>query len=181
MNIQQLREKYPSLYQSRDRGTIDEFLIVNSPIPEELIGNAYMIGVSKEKYLYIIQDGNKLEIPGGKKDIGEGHIETIKREMLEEAGVAIESYDVFGAWHLVLRSNKSLYPHLPHPEMYMVVGFGEVRKICEPSNPIGTIQTKEVKFDSIENAVKAFRESKRDDLADLYQLAWNIQNNNILS
>jgi len=144
----------------------------NSP-PEELIGNVYMIAEVNGLLLYVVQEDGRLQVPGGKKDPGETYLETIRREMIEEAGAELRTFNVFGGWHLHLRSEKPLKPHLPHPEMYMVVGWGQVDIVKSPTNPEGSHKTSEVKLGTIDEVVVAFESAGRKDLAELYQFAWS--------
>jgi 8-oxo-dGTP diphosphatase len=179
MKSSDLTLRYPALFKLGTRGTIDEFKATTIVPDESLIGNTYMIAESNGKLLYIIQEDGNFQIPGGKKDPGENHIETIKREMIEEAGAEIESFSQIGLWHLILKSEKPFHPHLPHPELFMVVGFGKVKITQRPSNPDGSKATRDVCLDTIENVTEIFRKQNRNDLADLFQFAWDMKKSDL--
>ena len=58
-----------------------------------------------------------------------------RRELLEEAGAQLLTFELFGAWHCRSSAPAPYRPHLPHPESYRVVGYGEVALVGAPTNP----------------------------------------------
>ena len=97
--------------------------------------------------------------------------DAISRELVEEAGARLVTFELLGAWHCFSTASKPYRPHLPHPEFYRLVGYGAVEIIGNPENPEGGEQVASVEFVSIEKAVQRFRDINRFELAELYQLA----------
>ena len=97
------------------------------------------------------------------------------RELIEEAGARLITFDPFGAWHCFSTAPKPYRPHLPHPEFYRVVGYGPVEIIGSPENPEGGEQVASVEFVPIEEAVQRFRDINRFELGELYQLAARVR------
>jgi len=163
--------RFPALFESGHRGTIDQFELCSELPAESLIGNAYLVGVHKGRYLSIEQEDGRLTVPGGKKDPGESFNETLRRELMEEAGATVLKYQVFGAWYLKLRGAAPFLPHLPHPFMYMVVAVGEVVLGDEPTNPDDALRTTRVRLEPLSKCIERFELHGRRDLAELYALA----------
>jgi 8-oxo-dGTP pyrophosphatase MutT (NUDIX family) len=102
---------------------------------------------------------------------GEGYLETIRREALEEAGAHLISFRLFGAWKCHALGGP-YRPHLPHPKFYRVVGEVELRSA--PANPPSTETITAVEAVSLETAVARLAASGQQHhraLAELYQLA----------
>ena len=112
-------------------------------------------------------------ITGGTLEPGENYLEAIQRELVEEAGARLINLKPIGAWHCHSLAESPYRPHLPWPEFYRIVGYGEVELIEKPENPkdgeqvleVGTFSPEEV------NRLLAQRPDDGQELAEIYRLA----------
>lgn len=108
-------------------------------------------------------------------ELGESYLDTICRELLEEAGARLLTFEPFGAWRYFSFAPEPYRPHLPHPEFYRVVGWGEAVIVGQPQNPQGGEQVIDVACVPVEEASQRFLAVGRPDLAELYRLAAAIR------
>lgn len=166
------KEDYPTLFAPIDNARVRaQFVLLDALPPEELIGNVYVVPRVGDEWLYFIEVNGRYQVPGGKKEPGEEHLDTIRRELMEEAGAEMRDFQFLGAWHSHMKNEKPLLPHLPHPESYGLVGTGQVNVVGAPTNPEGAGHTREVHVAGLEEVIGAFRSNGRNDLADLYCLS----------
>jgi 8-oxo-dGTP diphosphatase len=97
----------------------------------------------------------------------------LRRELLEEAGAEMLSFTPVGAWYCQAKARYK--PHSAFPNFYRYVGVGEVRLIAQPTNPADGEQVEEVLAVSLQQAQAYFTQSKRPDLAELYELASQVK------
>lgn len=121
-----------------------------------------------------IQTG-EWEVPGGTLEPEETYSDAIRRELIEEAGARLITYEPLGAWHCFSTAPKPYRSHLPHPEFYRIVGYGAVEITGNPENPVGSEQVASVELVPIEEAVRRFQDINRFELAELYQLAARVR------
>ncbi len=115
------------------------------------------------------------EVPGGTLEPDECYSDAIRRELIEEAGARVITFELLGAWHCFSTAPKPYRSHLPHPEFYRLVGYGAVEIISSPENPEGGEQVASVEFVPIEEVVQRFHAINRFELAELYQLAAKVR------
>jgi 8-oxo-dGTP diphosphatase len=75
-------------------------------------------------------------VPGGTLEPGEHWRAALERELLEEAGAYLRTYTPFAV--LQCHSRTAPYrPHLPHPDFYRLLGYGDVELGGAPAVPAG--------------------------------------------
>ncbi|MEZ4563743.1 MAG: hypothetical protein R2853_13505 [Thermomicrobiales bacterium] len=85
--------------------------------------------------------------------------------------IAIAMKAAYGCDGISLRQHNEPYrPHLPHPDFYRVVGFGEIALVGSPTNPPESEDVDEVSVMPVGAAEDLFRVWRRPDIAALYRL-----------
>ena len=167
-----IQSNFPNLFGSTSWGTVTcRFEPLNEMPPLNLISNVNLVPFNEDRWLVLRLQTGEWEIPGGTLEPGESYSDAIGRELMEEAGARLITFEPFGAWHCFSTASKPHRPHLPHPEFYRLVGYGAVEIISNPENPEDGEQVASVDFVPIEEAVQRFRDINRFELAELYQLA----------
>ena len=168
---------YPYLAQVRTGARQRwQFELRAAPPPAHLISNVYAVSFVGAQCLLIRmlhRQRQVWDLTGGTLEPGETYLDAIRRELMEEAGARLLTFEPFGAWHCWSSAPAPYRPHLPHPESYRVVGYGEAALVGSPTNPPDGEQVIEVACVSVEEAVQRLRTSWPDlpELAELYQLA----------
>lgn len=173
MSPENLARRYPHLF----RQTIwpwavrAQFLILKDAPPPDLISNVKIVPRSGKDWIIIRLKDGSWEIPGGTLEPSETYLAASERELMEEAGALMDSFQLIGAWHCFSQADKPYRPHLPFPEFYRVVGVCEVQLIGLPQNPIGGEEIVAVERVPLKTAVARFESQQRYDLAELCQLS----------
>lgn len=165
---------FPNLFAETDLtipGMNARFQRLPASPPTHLISNVNVVPFIGNDCLVIVLSENHIDIPGGTLEAGETYLDAAKRELIEEAGAQLLDFNLFGGWHCRSSSPQPYRPHLPHPEFYRLTGYGNVRQIGLPANPLDGEQIIRVDRLSLRDAVQCFQTQGRDDLAELYQLA----------
>jgi 8-oxo-dGTP diphosphatase len=139
--------------------------------PPHLISNVNVVPYVGDQWLVIRLENGNWEIPGGTLEPDESYLDAARRELLEEAGARLLTFQIFGAWKCISEAPKPYRPHLPHPEFYRLVGYGEVELVGLPLNPSDAEQVASVELVTLDEAARRYRSVGRDDLAELYLLA----------
>ena len=172
-----IQSNFPNLFGDTSWGSVTcRFEPLNEIPPPNLISNVNLVPFSEDRWLVLHLQTGEWEVPGGTLEPGESYSEAISRELIEEAGARLITFEPLGAWHCFSTAPKPYRPHLPHPEFYRLVGYGAVEITGSPENPEGGEQVVSVDFVPIEEAIQRFRDINRFELAELYQLAARMRN-----
>ncbi|MCP4138770.1 MAG: NUDIX domain-containing protein [Chloroflexi bacterium] len=134
-----VEKKYPNLFNEVTwpwGPTRAKFLLLDKIPPSHLIGNINIVPKVGNSWLMLRHQNGSWDIPGGTIEKDEYYMDTLRRELIEEAGAKLHSFKLFGAWHCVSLAPKPYRSHLPHPEYYRIVGLGDVEVIQSPTNPL---------------------------------------------
>ena len=173
MNVD--KSKFPLLFEDRvwPWGPTRARFETGPEPPAELISNVNLVPyIDDGNWLVVRHDGGWC-ITGGTLELGEDYRAAIERELLEEAGARLVSFQYLGAWHCHSKADKPYKPHLPWPEFYRVVGYGEVEIVGEPGTPADGERIHEVACVPLEEACTRLMSKPYDgpELAELYRLA----------
>jgi 8-oxo-dGTP diphosphatase len=178
MPIQDIARQYPHLFKEVTwpwEPTRVSFVLLENAPPNHLIANVNIVPRIGNKWVMIQLADGSWEIPGGTLEPDEDCMDAIRRELKEEVGAQLISYQLIGAWDCLSLSDKLYRPHLPFPKYYRLVITGEIRIVKLPDNPPGCEKVISVASIPLKTAVDRFISQSRYDLAELYQLASRLQ------
>lgn len=171
-----LRQSDPALFTPVRYGPVEAVFVPSTTLPPEtLIGNVNIVAFVGEDAVVIRVAGGRPEIPGGTLEPGEHYLDALRRELREEAGAALRSFALLGAYRCHSAAPDPYRPHLPHPDFYRVVGYGQIALTGLPTNPLGGEQVVAVTVMPVVAATDLFREWQRPDIAALYRLAVSLR------
>ncbi|MFD0870175.1 MULTISPECIES: NUDIX hydrolase [Paenibacillus] len=174
------KKRYPNLFQTNVWGQAISQFDVDLP-PEPLISNVNIVPfLDDEKCILIRLDNGNWEMPGETLEPDEHYQSALMRELMEEAGARLVSpFIVFGAWRFVSSTARPYRPHLPHPIYYRAVGYGDVELVSAPLIPEDGEMVVAVEAMTLQEAKQQFMKSGRADLAELYELAYDLRNRKV--
>lgn len=149
-----------------------QFVVGDVP-DEDLISNINIVPFVGQWVVIIKTTDGRYEIPGGTREPDEPYLDTIHRELCEEAGAQLKTgakYTPVGYWHCESLIDKPYRPHLPHPVSFRMAGYADVEIFSDPLNPPDGEQIAAVEVVPLDRAVERFLMMNRPDIADLYRL-----------
>ena len=167
--------EYPTLLNAIDWGNVRANFRLSINFDERLVSNVSIIPIIEDKYVIFQIENGMWELPGGTLEAGEEYLEALKREVMEELGAELITYNLFGFFECRSSAEIPYKPHIPHPIFNRVVGYGEVRLVGKPLNPVDGEQVIAVEIVEIDEAISRFKKVGREDIAELYQLAHQIK------
>lgn len=168
--------KFPHLFREWSWGPLRlQFELRDTPPPAPLIGNVNIIPYTEAGWVVLELQNGSIEIVGGTLEPEEQYLDTVKRELVEEAGATLLDFRLFGAFYCISSMPEPYRPHLPHPEFYRLVGYGKIELIGRPTVPAGGEAVVAVHCVSLDEAVQLFRQQNRHELTELYLLAAEIR------
>ncbi len=163
---------YPDLFRTLDWRVVTADFELTADLPnDDMIANVNMVPRVGDRWLMVRFASGVWWVPGGTREPGETISDTIRRELLEEAGAEALSLSFFGAWRCTSTQPEPYRRHVPHPVFYRAVAVGDVRVIGAPTVPADGEEIRDVAVVPLDEAVDRFRATDRRDLADLYRLA----------
>lgn len=144
-------------------------LLAQAP-PEGLISNINLLPYSDKGWVVLQMDNGDYDITGGTREPGEPWWDTLRRELVEEAGAELLDFNLLGAWACTSLAATPYRPHLPFPQSERIVGVGRVQLNGAPSLPPDGERVAAVLELPLELIVEGFARQGRHDLAELYQL-----------
>src|SRR5215203_623778 len=117
-------DRYPALAREADWGFARVQFGLCGPLPPaHLISNVNLVPFVGAACVVIHVHPGRWEMPGGTVEPGEPYIDTLRRELLEEAGACLLTFTPLGAWRCLSPAAAPFRPHMPHPEFYRLVGW----------------------------------------------------------
>ncbi|KAA8785410.1 8-oxo-dGTP diphosphatase [Paenibacillus sp. 4624] len=168
-------EQFPALSAPIHWGIVEAEFRLGEQIDKTLVSNVSIIPFVGEQCVVFQLDNGLWELPGGTLEAGEHYMRGLKRELMEELGAELRSYQVFGQFHCTSRALEPYRPYIPHPHFVRVIGYGDVELVGEPLNPEDGEQVVSVEVVGIAEAVRRFREQNRQDIAEMYALAYLLR------
>jgi len=149
---------YPALQPwINDAGNKVELVPFDESLPSEKITHAYAISFLNQEACIIPRRGNGMWwLPGGTIEQGETWRETLKRELMEELGVRIQTYEPFIAYYA--------------KDKYRIVSWAVVEPMVKAVDPDGDVGIVEIRVINPKELTQFYK----TDLLELYLLATEL-------
>ncbi|WP_366289645.1 NUDIX domain-containing protein [Paenibacillus sp. AN1007] len=167
--------QFPALSTTIHWGIVEAEFRLGKQVDETLVSNVSIIPFVGEQCVVFQLDNGLWELPGGTLEAGEPYMGGLERELMEELGAELRSYQIFGQFHCTSSAPSPYRPYIPHPHFVRVIGYGDVELVSDPLNPEDGEQVVSVEVVNIDEAVQRFREQNRQDIAEMYELAYVLR------
>jgi 8-oxo-dGTP diphosphatase len=97
---------------------------VNLP-PANLITSVHVLAFDGEKLLMVEHETRGWDLPGGHVEAGETLMQSLARELLEEAGAEVGEARVIGHWRCEVMAEKPENYNYPYPVSYLMLCLGD--------------------------------------------------------
>ena len=145
--------------------------------PQSLVSHVHLVPFAGEDCVLIETVESGWEMPGGTLDENEPVERGLQRELQEEAGASVESFEIFGSWECVTSDEKPYRPHIPHPRFHIALGWAEVVLTGSPQTGEGMETVLEVAKFPLDAAIDTFVQNGKPAFAALYLLAAELRKN----
>ena len=167
---------YPSLFGPVGWGPVQcRFALLEAEPPAQSVSNINIVPFVGDLAVLIELEGGTLEPVGGTLEPGETYLQAVERELMEEVGARLLSLELFGVWHCQSSAPAPFRPHIPHPEFYRLVAYGDIEIVGKPQSLEGAERVCHVHLLPVEEAANSYRANGRPELAELYLLAKRIR------
>lgn len=155
-----------------------QFELLPHDLDESLISNVRIVPFVGDECVVIQFDNGDWDHPGGTLEPGESYMDAARRELSEEAGAVLRSFEPFGVFNCHSLRDGPYQPHLPHPDFYHLIGYADVEITHAPTNPPDGETVIQVQLISPAAAGALFAERREDAgrwMAEMYLLAEKLK------
>ena len=128
------KSNFPNLFGDTNWQTVTcRFKCLSEMPPLNLISNVNLVPFKEDRWLVLRLQTGVWEVPGGTLEPGESYSDAISRELIEEAGARLISFELLGAWHCFCA--KALSPASTTPRILSACGLWSGGNHRQPRKP----------------------------------------------